>query len=90
MVDWQPVTERQIRKLYERYMEIPDMEMGFDVGRALETIGRDGLGVTMSMDAFDFMKDQIAMFIGTRLMRRWNQTALAPQRVIVTVRVDVE
>lgn len=90
MIDWQPATPRQREKLYEYMMKMPEMEMGFDLGRPLEVIGRDGLGVTMSMDAVEFIHDQMLMFVMTRLMRRWNETALAPQRIIVTVKVEVE
>jgi hypothetical protein len=84
-----PKDEEQAKRFYEKYMAIEDDEMAFETARDLAAIGRDGLGMTYSIDAMRFMKDNINMFINTRLMRKWNRTGFAPQKVTVLVTVQV-
>jgi len=85
-----PKDEAQAQRFYEKYMAIEGNEMAFETARVLEAIGRDGLGKTYSIDAMRFMKDNINMFINTRLVRKWNETGFAPQRITVLVHVQLD
>jgi hypothetical protein len=82
------MSERQGERMYEKWLAIEGSEAAFELTRPLETIGEQGLGVTVSAEAMRFLINNINMFIGTRVMRHWQETALMPQRVVVTVRVE--
>jgi hypothetical protein len=85
-----PKNEEQIQRFYQRYMALEGDEMAFETQRTLDAIGREGLGRTYSMEAMAFMKDNINMFINTRLMRKWEETGYAPQKVTVLVHVQLD
>ena len=46
-------------------------------------------GVTFSREAMETLSGQIAMFVVTRVGRRWGQTNEPPSALRVTVKVDV-
>jgi len=44
-------------------------------------------GRTFSADAMEHLHDQFIVWVGTRLMRRWEQTGEPPTALLVEVRV---
>lgn len=77
------------QRLFDKWMEMPDNDCAFVLDRPLQTIGEQGLGVTVSEDALAFLMNQLMVFIGTRSLRHWERTALMPQHIQVYVKVEL-
>lgn len=70
--------------LYEAMMAIDAEAMEFEVMR--ETVEP---GLTFSYEAMERLHNEVATFIGTRVMRRWNHTNEPPTALLVKVEVEV-
>lgn len=44
-------------------------------------------GTTFSAEAMEHLHDQLLVFVGTRIMRRWNKTGEPPTALTVTIKV---
>lgn len=44
-------------------------------------------GTTFSVEAMERLHDQLMVFVGTRVMRRWDQTHEPPTALTVTIKV---
>lgn len=69
---------------YRAFMEMDGPTLTLEVVR--ETITP---GASFSSEAMDALVTSTALWVGTRIMRRWNETNVPPTVVRVTVTVDV-
>ena len=46
-------------------------------------------GVSFSPEAMENLTNQMALFVGTRVLLRWNKTNEPPTRLVVHLRVEV-
>jgi len=69
---------------FEQFLEIDGPEMDF-------VVQRDSIeeGTSFSAEALDAVSDQIIMWMGSRILRAWNQRNEPPSHLKISVSVEV-
>lgn len=75
--------------MFDEMMDMPDATLSIGVNRTATAQDRDGMGATISPQAFAALQEQMGAWVGTRVMRYEQQTGLMPQQITVTITVDV-
>ena len=76
--------------IWEQMLRMSGKEHTFEMERDAETIARDGLDNSLSAAAVAQLGWLMSAWTGTRLMRTWIHDEIAPQKVTVTVSVEIE
>jgi hypothetical protein len=77
-------------ELLQTMLATEGTSMTFEVERDLPTVDRDGLSVTFSEEALNDLYWRMALWVGTRVRRRLEETGIGPQAMRVTVNVDLD
>ena len=72
-----------MRKLYETMMQIDGPELELRVERT-----RIDPDASFSREAMDRLNVELATWVGTRIMRRWQATGDPPTALVVTIKVE--
>jgi hypothetical protein len=77
------------REAAERMMEVPGSRISMVVERS-EARQRERPDLTISADALQALLDQLGMWVGTRISRRFSESGEAPQEIEVEVNVKLD
>ena len=75
-------------QIYQEMVVMPGPTMDLVVSRSMETIDRDGLGVTISQEALEQLSAEMTTWVGTRILRQGEETGIMPQSLKVTLTVS--
>jgi len=76
--------------IWDEMLPMPGKEHTFLIERDAQTIARDGLDMSLSAAAVAHLGWLMSAWVGTRLMRTWMHDDIAPQKVTVTVSVEID
>lgn len=76
------------RDVLEDMLLLPGTDCEFVVARPDEDVGNEGR--TLSAEAIDELRDNLIMWVATRMSRHWEETHEPPRRIVVNVRVEVD
>jgi hypothetical protein len=76
--------------IWAQMLAMTGKEHTFEMARDAEVIARDGLDSSLSAGAVAHLGWLMSAWAGTRLMRTWMHDEIAPQKITVTVTVEVE
>jgi hypothetical protein len=74
-------------KYLDEFMLIDGTTANLVVERTTEALLRDGIDVTISVEAMDDLVAQMAAWVGTRMLRFHNETGLGAQHIHVVLEV---
>jgi hypothetical protein len=76
--------------IYDAMMTMSGPSHTFEIARDAGVTARDGLDTTLSPQAVEHLHWLMSCWVGTRLVRTWSRDQIGPQKITVTVSVEVD